>query len=74
MLFVLWNERFCTISNVVSLRNLSQIILSLIINHVTPTIVSSRNSVRVVLLIARGWRGTSLPRVSIRKEIQRRRC
>ena len=34
MLFVLWNERFCTISNVVSLRNLSQIILSLIINHV----------------------------------------
>ena len=32
------------------------------------------NSVRVVLLIARGWRGTSLPRVSIRKEIQRRRC
>ena len=35
---------------------------------------SWRNSVRVVLLIARGWRGTSLPRVSIRKEIQRRRC
>ena len=34
MLFVLWNERFCTISNVVSLRNLPQIILSLIINHV----------------------------------------
>ena len=32
------------------------------------------NSVRVVLLIARGWRGTSLPRVSIHKEIQRRRC
>ena len=32
------------------------------------------NSVRVVLLIARGWRGTSLPRVSIRKGIQRRRC
>ena len=31
------------------------------------------NSVRVVLLIARGWRGTSLPRVNIRKEIQRRR-
>ena len=25
-------------------------------------------------LIARGWRGTSLPRVSIRKEIQRHRC
>ena len=45
-----------------------------IINHATPTIVSPRNSVRVVLLIARGWRGTSLPRVNIRKEIQRRRC
>ena len=35
---------------------------------------SPRNSVRVVLLIARGWRGTSLPRVNIRKEIQRHRC
>ena len=35
---------------------------------------SPRNSVRVVLLIARGWRGTSLPRVNVRKEIQRRRC
>ena len=35
---------------------------------------SPRNSVRVVFLIARGWRGTSLPRVNIRKEIQRRRC
>ena len=32
------------------------------------------NAVGVVLLIARGWWGTSLPRVSIRKEIQRRRC
>ena len=32
------------------------------------------NSVRVVLLIAQGWRGTSLPRVNIRKEIQRHRC
>ena len=32
------------------------------------------NSVRVVLLIARGWRGTSLPRVSIRKGIQRHKC
>ena len=49
-------------------------ITPLIINNATPTIVSSRNSVRVVLLIARGWRGTSLPRVNIRKEIQRRRC
>ena len=46
----------------------------LIINHATPTIISPRNSVRVVLLIARGWRGTSLPRVNVRKEIQRRRC
>ena len=49
-------------------------IFALIINNITLTIVSSRNSVRVVLLIARGWRGTSLPRVSIHKEIQRRRC
>ena len=32
------------------------------------------NSVRVVPLIARGWRGTSLPRVNVRKEIQRHRC
>ena len=32
------------------------------------------NSVRVVFLIARGRRGTSLPRVNVRKEIQRRRC
>ena len=35
---------------------------------------SPRNSVRVVLLIARGWRGTSLPRVNIHMEIQRHRC
>ena len=49
-------------------------ILPLIINYITLTIVSSRNSVRVVLLIARGWRGTSLPRVNVRKEIQRHRC
>ena len=53
---------------------LSYIILPLIINNITPTIASPRNSVRVVPLIARGWRGTSLPRVNIRKEIQRRRC
>ena len=32
------------------------------------------NSVRVVLLITRGWRGTSLPRVNVCMEIQRRRC
>ena len=49
-------------------------ILHFILNHVTLTIVSSRNSVRVVLLIARGWRGTSLPRGNVRKEMQRRRC
>ena len=53
---------------------MTQSISPLIINHVALTIVSSRNSVRVVLLVARGWRGTSLPRVSIRKEIQRHRC
>ena len=53
---------------------MTQIILRFIINHVIFTIDSSRNSVRVVLLIARGWRGTSLPRVNVRKEIQRRRC
>ena len=45
-----------------------------IINHALPIIISPRNSVRVVLLIARGWRGMSLPRVNVRKEIQRRRC
>ena len=33
-----------------------------------------RNAVGVVLLIARGWRGTSLPRVNVRKGIQRHRC
>ena len=51
-----------------------QIILRFIINIIVTTIISSRNSVRVVLLIARGWRGTSLPRVNVRKGIQRRRC
>ena len=51
-----------------------QIILHFIINNIVTTIISSRNSVRVVLLIARGWRGTSLPRVNVRKGIQRRRC
>ncbi len=48
---------------------MAQIILRFIINNIVTTIISSRNSVRVVLLIARGWRGTSLPRVNIRKEI-----
>ena len=46
----------------------------LILNHVTLTIVSPRNSVRVVLLIARGWWGTSLPRINVYKEIQRCKC
>ena len=53
---------------------MTQSILRFIINIIVTTIISSRNSVRVVLLIARGWRGTSLPRVNVRKEIQRRRC
>ena len=42
--------------------------------YLLPWMLLPRNSVRVVLLIAQGWRGTSLPRVSIRKGIQRRRC
>ena len=53
---------------------MTQLILRFIINIIVTTIISSRNSVRVVLLIARGWRGTSLPRVNVRKEIQRHRC
>ena len=51
-----------------------QLILRFIINNIVTTIISSRNSVQVVLLIARGWRGTSLPRVNDRKGIQRCRC
>ena len=51
-----------------------QIILRFIINDISIAITSPCNSVRVVLLIARGWRGTSLPRVNVRKEIQRHRC
>ena len=53
---------------------MTQLISRFFINDISITITSSRNSVRVVLLIARGWRGTSLPRVSIRKEIQRCKC
>ena len=53
---------------------MTQLILRFIINDISITITSSRNSVRVVLLIARGWRETSLPPVNIRKEIQRHRC
>jgi len=44
-----------------------QIILRFFINDISIAITSPCNSVRVVLLIARGWRGTSLPR-GIRKE------
>ena len=64
------NDMICRILH----DEMPQIISPLIINHVALTIVSSRNSVRVVLLIARGWRGTSLPQVNVRKEIQRHRC
>ena len=53
---------------------MTQTISRFIINDISITITPPRNSVRVVLLIARGWRGTSLPRVNVRKEIQRRRC
>ena len=35
---------------------MTQTILRFIINHATLTIVSSRNLVRVVLLIVQGWR------------------
>ena len=42
--------------------------------YFTIKMLSPRNSVRVVLLIARGWRGTSLPRVNVRMGIQRHRC
>ena len=55
-------------------NEMTQIISCFIINNIVTTIISSRNSVRVVLLIARGWRGTSLPRVNVRKEIQRCKC
>ena len=53
---------------------MAQIILRFFINDISIAITSPCNSVRVVLLIARGWRGTSLPRVNDRKGIQRRRC
>ena len=64
------DDMFCRILH----DKMPQIILRFIINNIVTTIISSHNSVRVVLLIARGWRGTSLPRVSIRKEIQRCKC
>ena len=55
-------------------NEMTQLILRFFINDISIAITSPCNSVRVVLLIARGWRGTSLPRVNIRKGIQRRRC
>ena len=64
------DDMFCRILH----DEMTQIILRFIINNIVTTIISSRNSVRVVLLIARGWRGTSLPLVNVRKGIQRRRC
>ena len=64
------DHMFCRILH----DEMTQSILCFIINIIVTTIISSRNSVRVVLLIARGWRGTSPPWVNIRKEIQRRRC
>ena len=39
---------------------MTQIILRFIINDITPIIVLSRNSVRVVFLIAQGWRAKEL--------------
>ena len=42
--------------------------------HLPLQMSQRRNSVRVVLLIARGWRGTSLPRVNVCKEMQRCKC
>ena len=53
---------------------MTQTISCFIINDISITITSPRNSVRVVPLIARGWRGTSLPRENVRKEIQRCKC
>ena len=53
---------------------MTQTISRFFINDISITITSPRNSVRVVLLIAQGWRGMSLPRENVRKEIQRRRC
>ena len=64
------NDMICRILH----DKMPQIILRFFINDISIAITSPCNSVRVVLLIARGWRGTSLPRVNVRKEIQRRRC
>ena len=64
------DHMFCRILH----DEMPQIISRFIINDISITITSSHNSYRVVLLIARGWRGTSLPRVNVRKEIQRCKC
>ena len=53
---------------------MTQIILRFFINDISIAITSPCNSVRVVLLIARGRLVPRQPRVSIHKEIQRRRC
>ena len=45
------DHMFCRILH----DEMAQIILRFIINIIVTTIISSRNSVRVVLLIARGW-------------------
>ena len=60
--------------NIVTARNATGAMPILQWMYLPPWILSPRNSVRVVLLIARGWRGTSLPRVNVRKEIQRCKC
>ena len=64
------DDMFCRILH----DEMTQLILRFMINDISIAITSPCNSVRVVLLIARGWRGTSLPRVNDRKGIQRRRC
>ena len=48
--------------------------LTSLINPFVVTNILICNAVSVVPLIAQGWRGTSLPRVNVHKEIQRHRC
>ncbi|MFC2454493.1 MAG: hypothetical protein ACFNUM_01345 [Segatella salivae] len=47
---------------------------NILMNESTMTNVLTTQLGTSCFLIAQGWRGTSLPWVSIRKEIQRRRC
>ena len=65
MNFSIWIPSWCNIVGVMPVFQWT---------HLSSRMFSSRNSVRVVLLIAQGWRGTSLPRVNVRKGIQRHRC